>query len=90
MHRETQSVSLMLAVLITKPTTSSVDTIISIRSIYGEDIQRFLLFFLADISTNSLVKQIINICSGCALHYDSFGSSNKKSLQLPQKNAEIL
>lgn len=88
MHRETQSVS--LAVLITNPTTSSVDTIISIRSIYGEDIQRFLLFFLADISTNSLVKQIINICSGCALHYDSFGSSNKKSLQLPQKNAEIL
>lgn len=79
-----------LAVLITYPMASSADTVTSTRNTYGDDIGCFLLSLLASLSTNSLVKQITNICIGCALHHDLFSSSNKKSLQLPQKNAEIL
>lgn len=75
--------------LITYPMTSSADTVISTRNTYGDDIGCFLLSLLATLLTNSLVKQITNICNGCALHHDLFSSSNKKSLQLLQKNAEI-
>lgn len=68
-----------LAALITNPMTSSADTVISTSNTYGEDIACFLLSLLASWSTNSLVKQITNICNGCALHHDLFSSSNKKS-----------
>lgn len=81
--------SARVAALITNPMTSSADTVISTSNTYGEDIACFLLSLLDSLSTNSLVKQITNICNRCALHHDLFSSSNKKSAQLPQKNAEI-
>lgn len=53
-----------LAVWITYPVTSSTDTVP--RNTYGDNTGCFFFPFL---STNSLVKQITNLCNGCAFHH---------------------